>query len=242
MGTLYGIGLGPGDPELITVKGLRLIRAASVVFVPAAAGGRPSYARAIAEEYLEPSRQTVVELTFPLVRDRALLTAVWDEAALRVIHQLPTAGPAVFLTEGDPLLYSTFIHLYQAIGRRCPEQAIEIVPGVTSFTAAAAVIGLPLVAHGEQLALLPATRDVASLRPTLRSFDTTVLLKVAPVFDRVLDLLEAMRLAEHAVWVQRAGRPEQAIEHDIRRLRGRPLDYFSLLIVHNPTPNEEAPA
>lgn len=239
MGVLYGVGVGPGDPELLTLKAVRLIQQASVVFVPVAAGGAPSFARTIASRYLDAARQEIVELAFPVVRERPMLTEAWDTAASTVLKRLTRVESAVFLTEGDPLLYSTFIHLYRAVRRRAPEQAVEVVPGVMSFSAAAAAVGFPLAAHNGRVAIVPAPRDTAILRPTLRAFDTTVLLKVAPVFDCVLDALEELGLAEHAIWVRRVGRPEQQVEHDIRRLRGCALDYFSLLIVHNPAPIQE---
>jgi precorrin-2/cobalt-factor-2 C20-methyltransferase len=154
-----------------------------------------------------------------------------DEAAAHIGAILSTGRDVAFITEGDPLLYSTFIHLYRRLRAASPPVRVEIVPGVTSVTAAAAVAGLPLADGTERLAVVPATCGYERLRAALRDFDTVVLLKVSPVFDRVLDLLEELNLLESAVYVSRAGTPEQRVEADVRALRRQPLDYLSLILV-----------
>lgn len=232
MQRLYGVGVGPGDPELLTIKGLRLIRSAPVVYVPVPAPGVASFARTIAAPYLDPVAQEVVELEYPVVRHAARLQHAWATNADIIANRMCGVEHAVFLTEGDPLLYSTFIHTYRTLRERHPGVVVEVVPGVTSVTASAAAAVRPLASGDERIAILPATRDPAALRQALRSFHTVVLLKVAPVLDAVLDTLEAEGLVERGVWVRRVSRPEQEIEHDLRRLRGRKLDYFSLVIVH----------
>jgi len=225
-GTLYGVGVGPGDPELITVKGLRLLRAAAVVFLPVREEGRESYAGTIAAEYLDATRQEIVLLVYPLrrgERDRGR----WDANADAIAARLRGGRLGVFLTEGDPLLYSTFIHALLPLRARHPELAVGVVPGVWSGSAAAAALGEPLVDADERLAVLPATYAGPELGAVLRAYDTVVLLK--PGADR-----EALRrviadAGAQAVWVQRVGRPEQRISRDLAALP--PHDYFSLLIV-----------
>ena len=230
MPVLYGIGVGPGDPELLTVKGLRLIRSAPVVFVPVRQAGAASFAGAIVESYLDRDAQDVVELEYPIVRDTARLRWAWQANADTIAARLHTAGRAVFLTEGDLLLYSTFLHTYAALRQRHPAVQVELVPGVTSFTAAAAA-ALPLALGDERIAIIPAVCDIAALQAALRDFDTVVFLKVSSAFDAVLDALEATGRVADAVWVRRVGRPEQEIVRDLRRLRGCRPDYFSLVIV-----------
>lgn len=231
MGTLYGIGLGPGDPELITVKGARLIRSARLVFVPVRSDGGVSYARSIAASYLDPDTQAVVELEHPFVRERARLEAAWAASAAEIAGRLPAEGHAVFLTEGDPLLYSTFTHIYRALRRRHPYVNVEIVPGVSSFAAAAAVSQTPLATADEPVCIIPVTADHAELCAVLERGHTVVFLKVSTAFDLLLDALEQSGRISDAVWVRRAGRPEQEIVHDIGSLRGQRPDYFSLVIV-----------
>lgn len=230
-GVLYGVGVGPGAPDLLTLRAARTIRAVPVVCAPRRTASAESYALAVVRDLLDPTRQELVELTFPMARDPNLVRRARDEAVARVGAILSTGRDVAFITEGDPLLYSTFIHLYRRLRAASPPVRVEIVPGVTSVTAAAAVAGLPLADGTEPLAVVPATCSYERLRAALRDFDTVALLKVSPVFDRVLDLLEELNLVESAVYVSRAGTPEQRVEADVRALRGQPLDYLSLILV-----------
>ena len=230
-GTLYGVGVGPGAPDLLTLRALRIIQAAPVICVPRRTTSAESYALSIVRDILVPARQELIELLFPMSRDPDTAARARDDAAARVHAILVGGRDVAFITEGDPLLYSTFIHLYERLRAVQPAAPVEIVPGVTSVTAAAAVAGLPLVDGSEQLAIVPATGDPNSLRDVLRVFDTVALLKVSPVFDRVLDLLDELDLIENTVHITQAGTPTQQIERDVRALRGRQVDYLSLLLV-----------
>jgi len=229
-GTLYGLGLGPGDPELITLKALRILRSVPNLLVPVRRVSDSGYAWAIAQPHLEPSaRQRVLRLPFPGECDERMLDEQWDRNCQRVLEMLLGGEDAAFLTEGDPLLYSTFIHLAERLRSANPALSIEVVAGVSSITAAAAAAAVPLAARGGRLAVVPAMYDPAELRQTLREFETVVLLKVSPALERVVALLDELGLAERAVLVERCGRPEQRI---VRGLSG-PLtaDYLSLIIV-----------
>jgi len=230
-GTLYGVGVGPGAPDLLTLRALRIIQAAPVVCVPRRTTSAESYALSIVRDILVPTRQELIEFLFPMSRDLHTAARARDEAAARVRSILMGGHDIAFITEGDPLLYSTFIHLYERLRAVEPPVHIEIVPGVTSMTAAAAVAGLPLVDGTERLAIVPATGEPGSLRAALGTFDTVVLLKVSPVFDRVLVLLDELGLIENTVHITRAGTSAQQIERDVRALRGRQVDYLSLLVV-----------
>jgi precorrin-2/cobalt-factor-2 C20-methyltransferase len=230
-GVLYGVGVGPGAPDLLTLRAARTIRAVPVVCTPRRTASAESYALAVVRDLLDLTRQELVELTFPMTRDPDLARLHRDEAATHIGAILSAGRDVAFITEGDPLLYSTFIHLYRRLRAASPRVRVEIVPGVTSVTAAAAVAGLPLADGTERLAVVPATCGYEGLRAALRDFDTVALLKVSPVFDRVLDLLEELNLVENAVYVSCASTPEQRVEADLRALRGQPLDYLSLILV-----------
>ena len=230
-GTLYGIGVGPGDPELLTLKGLRLLRAVECVYVPLSRHGTRSYARAIADEHLDPIRQRIVELPFAMRDGAERMAAQWRVNAETIAAGLAAGTDAAFLTEGDPMFYSTFVHVVGALRELQPDARVVVVPGVSSMHAAAAAAGIPLADRDERLAVLPATYEGAGLREALLGFDTVVLLKIAPVLDRVLDVLAELDLTDRAVCVERCGRPDESIVRDVRALRGRALDYFSLLIV-----------
>ena len=236
-GTLFGVGVGPGDPELITVKGLRLLQRVRRVFLPATAPGR-SYAGTIAACYLDPSRQEVVELVCPPLRDRAALLARWTELAHDVAVRLGDGEDAVFLTEGDPSLYSTFQYLRQALARDYPDVPISAVPGITSVSAAAAVAGMPLAMWDERLAIIPGTAPPEAIASALAGFETVALLKpsrAVPVIEATLP--EGTEGEADVTLVRRAGRPEQAIFTGGAALREAPSDYFSLLIARNDRPS-----
>lgn len=229
-GTLYGLGVGPGDPDLITVKALRILQRVPSVFVPLARSGAPSYARTIVEGYLDPARQQVHELVFAMREDEGPMQRQWHANA-QVIAEALQHSDAAFLTEGDPLLYSTFVHVAGALRAVLPAASVIVVPGVSSFQAAAAGLGLSLADRDERVAILPASYEREGLETALRDFDTVILLKVSVALDRVLDALAAAGRLGEAVCVSRAGRPDEAVVHDVAGLRGQRLDYFSLIIV-----------
>lgn len=237
-GTIYGLGVGPGDPELVTLRAHRLLTSVPVVFAPAGRGGQPGFGQRIVDAYLDPVRQRIEPLVFALSRDAAVTERAWLAAAERVAAVSANGQDAAFITEGDPLTYSTFVHLWRTLERRHPQVPVQVVPGVTSFAAASAAALQPLVAQDERLAVIPATYAPADLERTLRAFDTVVLLKVSAVFDQVVDLLERLNLIEHALYVRRVGWPEQEVRRDLRALRGQAIDYFSLVIVY---PSQGAP-
>lgn len=230
-GTFYGIGVGPGDPELVTLKAYRLLRSLPLLYVPVARPGAPSYARTIVEAYLDPSRQQIVELVFAMRAEPERMAEQWQSNARLIADALAEGGDIGFLTEGDPLLYSTFTHLAGALRAVRPDASIVVVPGVASPQAAAAAFQVPLADRDERLAILPASYEGPRLRTILATFDTIVLLKVASVIDQVLDLLDELGLTDRARFVSRVGRPEEICISDVRSLRGQKLDYFSLLII-----------
>jgi precorrin-2/cobalt-factor-2 C20-methyltransferase len=228
---LYGIGVGPGDPELLTIKGARLIREADVVFVPAARIGQRSLARSIADPYIR-HHQPVVELEYPTDgRSHDELHRTWDANADVIAKELRDKRMGVFLTEGDPMLYSTFIYTMNALRSRHQWASLEIVPGVSSVNASAAAAGVPLAIGQQRVAILPADAPEAILRSMLTGTDTTVLIKLSAGGDRIIDILVELNVIERAVWVRRCGQADQEIVRDVRTLRGRSLDYFSLMIV-----------
>jgi len=244
---LTAVGLGPGDPELITLKGLHAIQAAQVIFVPRSRDGEQSLALRIAQPWLDTGRQQLVELPLPMTCDRTQLIPAWQAAAGQIAANLAQRGrtegaPAkiqgVYLLLGDPLLYGTFIYIWQELIRRRPEISIEIVPGVTSFAAAAAQAHLPLGTTADRLAVLPANyeTDAAKLHQLLADFDTVILMKVGRVLPQILAALERMDLLDSALYAERVGMPEERIVFgpELRALQNQRRPYLSLLIVRRP--------
>jgi precorrin-2/cobalt-factor-2 C20-methyltransferase len=157
----------------------------------------------------------------------------WDEAAEVVGQELRSGQDAAFITEGDPLLYSTFMHLRVALAEHFPEAPVEVIPGVSSVTAAAARALFPLAGMDERVGVVPATYDPDVLARMLDTCHTVVVLKVSGVLDRVLDILEARGVLSQAVFIERCGTPSERIVRDLTRLRGERVSYFSLLLVRN---------
>ncbi len=228
---MYGVGVGPGDLELLTLKAQRVLAGVPVVFVPKKAPGGDSLARAIIGGLLAGSGQKVVELVFPMVRDKAELAAAWERATDTIWQHLAAGDDCAFVSAGDPLLYGTFVHVLGTLRERHPEVAVEVIPGVSSPHAVAAAGLLPLASEDEHVAIVSLPCDETFVRKALLDFDTVVFMKINRSFDRVLDILEELNLAGKCLFVRRCATPEQEIVRDIGALRGRKLDYFSLLIV-----------
>ena len=229
IGCLYGVGVGPGDPELITLKAQRILSQVSVIFVPQKDTGHESYAGSIISGSLESPTQQVVELVFPM--QKSALEPYWERAADEIWQRLAQGEDCAFVTEGDPLLYGTFVYILSIFQERHPEVVIKVVPGISSINAAAASAVLPLSSGRERVAIIPATYQDKALRETLESFDTVVLLKINTAFDRILDVLEEMKLVDRCTYIRRCTTKDEEIVKDIRKLKGRDLDYLSLLIV-----------
>jgi precorrin-2/cobalt-factor-2 C20-methyltransferase len=226
MGTLYALGVGPGDPDLMTVRARRLLEQVPAIVATTRRPGGRSYALDLVSPFVDQARQQVQILPFPEAE------VGWSGHAEAIVGLL-RHGDVAFLTEGDPLLYSSFIGVLAWLKKRRVD--VCIVPGVASPMAAAAAAGLPLADDNQRLAILPAMYALDVLPQTLRTFDALVLLKVSPVLERVLDCLEAAGRGDDVVHVRRVGRPEQSVLVGSQAIRSAPSevtsDYFSLLLV-----------
>ncbi len=228
-GRFYGIGVGPGDPELMTLKAVRVLERVPVVCYPQSTAGEGSMALAIASGAVSLAGKELVP--FPFSMSQPHTTDTWQGALGRVLERLAEGMDCAFLTEGDPLLYSTFVYVYEHLRRHHPQVSLEVVPGVSSVTAAAARAGVPLAAGRERIALLPALYHPQDIGPCLDSSDTLVLLKVNRMLDAVRRELETRGLVDRAVVVRRATLPEEQVLCGPEALDGRVRDYFSVLIV-----------
>lgn len=228
------VGLGPGDPELVTIKGVRAIEAADIIFVPRSADEADSVALAIARPWLN-ARQAVAPVTTPMTRDRAALQAAWQAIAAEIGGRLANGGRGAYLILGDPLLYGTFTYVAEILAADYPAIELEFVPGITSFAAGAAKTQTPLGMTSDRLAVIPASRetDLASLRRLLADFATLVLMKAGPVFPQIMAALDELGLVEQAVYVERIGLSDERIVTGaaLRALPRTRQPYLSLLIV-----------
>jgi precorrin-2/cobalt-factor-2 C20-methyltransferase len=224
-GKLYAVGLGPGDPELLTLKAQRLLQQADVVFLPVR-DDHDSMARKIVSGIVDGGR--LRELSFRMSRKPEENRARWRQHAEALDAAVSQGETAVFATEGDPMLYSTFLHVYTELLRLHPEVPVEVVPGISSVTAGAAALRVPLADERRRVAVVPANGEVMH---AIATFDTVVVLKVSMAVDAVLKALASTGRTEEAIYVERASWPEQRVVEDVEQLRKQKLDYFGQIIV-----------
>ena len=229
-GRLYGVGVGPGDPELLTVKAQRVLLSVPVVWVPQAGISAESYAFSIVKNIIDESRQEVVRARFP-TNDEDAAGEVWRNSARDLAVHLEAGKDVAFITEGDPMLYSTFAYVLETIQEEYPHLPVEVIPGVSSVMAAAASAAAPLVHHGQRLAILPAVYGIDDLREAIALYDTIVLMKVNRTLLDALANLERLGLAGRTIYVRRATTESERVVRDIHELSAEDLDYFSLLII-----------
>jgi precorrin-2/cobalt-factor-2 C20-methyltransferase len=214
IGRLYGIGLGPGDPELVTVKASRLLWQLEHLFAPKAEDGGMSIARSIANIHAKPDVR-FHELVYPMTRDLAVLDCHWRRAAEAVIEVLELGQDAGFITLGDPMLYSTCSYLIRAVQQLLPLAEVEIVPGVTSFCASAALTQFNLGERKSTLTVTPAPDTEGALQQLIRRGGRLVLMKVGARLPQLVVWLRRQGLIHRSRLVFRAGLPGQQLCCDL---------------------------
>jgi precorrin-2/cobalt-factor-2 C20-methyltransferase len=227
-GTLYGIGIGPGSPDLITLRAVRILSEVRVVLAPRSPKNGESIALGIAGPHLNPAAR-VLHLEFPMTRERRVLEAAWAKAAEQTEEALRGGESAAFLTLGDPHIYSTFGYLTRALRERAAGIPVETVPGVTSFQAAAARAGFVLCEGGESLRILSGIADRASLEKELARPGGVVILKAYGKFPDIRAALEAAGRTENALLASRVGLKGEEIHEDLAEVHGTP-PYLSLVL------------
>ena len=229
-GTFYGVGVGPGDPELLTLKAQRVLKDVSIVFVPQSETSRDSFAYSIASQFIDAEKQRITPIMFP-TDDADGAAQVWKDASDRIAEDLLKGDDVAFITEGDPMLFSTFSYVLTGVKEINPEATVVIIPGISSVMASAASSGEPLVTHGQKLAILPATYGLDDLSEATSNFDTVVLMKVSPVIVKTLAELEELGLTKQSTYVRRVTTDREKVIRDVTQIKEEDMDYFSLLIV-----------
>jgi precorrin-2/cobalt-factor-2 C20-methyltransferase len=230
--TFYGVGVGPGDPELLTVKAVKILSASPVVAVPVSdEPSGASLALSIVKEAVDISGKEVLEIMLPMTRDAARLREARARAVESVATRLRAGRDVAFVTLGDPMLYSTFSYLAPVMREALPGVRIRAVPGITSFSAAASSALVPLASSGERLIVVPAAYDMGAVKDALSSGSTVVLMKVNRVMDEVIGLITGLGLEERCLFVSRSGWPDEYMTADIRAMKGAAPDYLSMIIV-----------
>lgn len=225
-GTLYGVGLGPGDPELMTLKAHRLISSAKVIAYPAPDSGE-SFARSIAAKAI-PAECREIPIIVPMRVDRFPAQDIYDKAAENISAVLDSGQDVVTLCEGDPFFYGSFMYLFERLSDRF---ACHIVPGVTSLTACAAQLQRPLTARNDVLTVIPGPLPDADVRARIDEAQAVAIMKVGRHLPRLKTLLADMNLLERAGYVERASLPEQKV-HRLIDLDAQTAPYFSMILIY----------
>ena len=228
-GEFYGVGVGPGDKELITLKAVRIIKSVDCIFAPRADSKKSSLALDIVKDIASGKR--VIEQIYPMVRDKTKLESAWKDAANEIKDEIESGNNVAYLTIGDPLTFSTYCYLLQQLSKILPSQKIHTIPGITSYNAAASLANFSLIEQDEKLAIIPVSNEVSELRPVLKDFDTVVLMKVAKKLDEVIELLEEMKLIDNSLFASYVGFDNEFITRDLSSLKGSGRGYLSVIIV-----------
>lgn len=237
VGTFIGIGVGPGDPELITIKAVKALKAVDVIFVPKSHANRPSMALRMVKQILAEREKPaeVLELVFPMTKNELNNRKLWVENAA-IVAEKAKKGDVAFITLGDPMLYSTFLYLYECVKETYPEIELEIIPGVTSVTAAAASAKLPLAEKEEVVTIIPSDLDPARIEDAANHADNLVFMKCAFHIKEFLPILLKAGFTKNSTiaLVKRCSLPEEKVlvgklgdvnDWDITE------DYFSVAVV-----------
>jgi len=230
-GTLYGIGVGPGDPELVTLKALHLLRAAPVVAYPAPDDG-PSVARSIVARWISPA-QIEIAIRVPMLPAPAPAQAVYDEAAAGIAAHLDAGRDVAVLCQGDPFFYGSFIQLFARLAAR---HRTEVVPGVSSLAACAAAARLPLAVRDDVLTVIPAPLAEAELERRLADAEAAAIIKLGRHFEKVRRVLKRLGREAGAIYVERASLESQRVL-PLAEVDGAAVPYFSMLLVRRPGPS-----
>ncbi len=225
-GILYGIGVGPGDPELITVKALKILQRSKVVAYPAPDVGE-SFARAIAAEHMLGDAEEI-PIVIPMRSERFPARLVYDEAAKRIEAHLAAGISVTVLCEGDPFFYGSFMYLHERLADR---YRCEIVPGVSSLMASAAALGRPLAARNDVLTVIPAPLDDRAIAAKLAAADAVAIIKVGRHFARMVRLIDQAGLTAHACFLERISLSNQKIMR-LADAQFETAPYFSMILIY----------
>lgn len=233
-GKLIATSLGPGDAGLITRKSWAVMQSAALWCYPVRRKGGKSHALGIAERTGLAVPDDALALVFPMTHDTEILSRAWARAADKIVPMLQSGRDVAFLVEGDASTFSTFTYLARYVQNLDADIDVETIAGVPSYNAAAASTSFPLAETDDTVAIVPAGYGLDELDALLPHFDTLILMKVKPLMDSIIDWLEVRTLLHDAVFVEKAGAPEERIIRDVKSLKGEKVNYLSLMLVRNP--------
>ena len=226
-GIFYGIGVGPGDPELLTMKAIHAMEQVDVVIAPKTEKKEGSVAFSIAEPYLKKDVEIVYQV-FPMVRNFSESPEAWVQNKEEILSLLRQGKSVAFLTLGDPMFYSTYIYVYRLLEQE--NVRIETIPGVPAFAAIGSRLGYPIVEGNDILSIIPATATREKMEKALEVSDNVVLMKVYHNFPEIVELLEQNHMAKHAIMVSRCGLDDERRIDDIGAHKEEEVNYLSTIL------------
>lgn len=237
MPELIGIGVGPGDPELLTVKAVNAIHNADVILCPASKEDRPSIALSVVSSLIDKSKnQEIIKLIFPMTKDQKVLEETWKKNAKIMAEVVLSGKNAVYLTVGDPYLYSTWIYMHKEIEKNFPIVKISVIPGIVSMFTFASKVGVSIAEGAEKVSIIPSCYDLTSVKEIAKNSETLVFLKDGRYFDQVVKLLKEAGFPDDSIFA--IGQDLGTKDEVIRKLTlGEVNDgtlttkYFSILVV-----------
>lgn len=234
---LIGIGVGPGDPELLTVKAVNAINNADIIMCPASKEDRPSIALSVVSSLIDKSKnQQIVKLIFPMTKDKDILEQTWKKNAKIMAETVLSGKNVVYLTVGDPYLYSTWIYMHKDLKENYPDMEISVIPGIVSMFTFASKVGVSIAEGAEKVAIIPSCYDLSSVKEIAKNSETMVFLKDGRYFDQVIQVLKESGFPDDSIF---AIGQDLGTDHEIiRKLTlGEVNDdtlttkYFSILVV-----------
>lgn len=234
---LIGIGVGPGDPELLTVKAVKAIQNADIIMCPASKEDRPSIALSVVDSIIDKSRnQEIVKLIFPMTKDKDTLEETWKKNAKIMADTVLSGKNVVYLTVGDPFLYSTWIYMHRDLTEKYPEMNIDVIPGIVSMFTFASKVGVSIAEGAEKVAIIPSCYDLSSVKEIAKNSESMIFLKDGRYFDQVIDVLKESGFPDNSIFA--IGQDLGTENEIIRKMTlGEVNDdtlttkYFSILVV-----------
>lgn len=226
-GMFYGIGVGPGDPDLLTVKAVKVMQKADVLIAPRSEKTVDSTALAIAKPHLKADVE-IIDMVFPMVFEGDVLDEAWEDNR-RIIGSLLEQGKnVVFLTLGDPMFFSTYIYVFHALKEA--GFPIETVPGIPAFLGIASYVGFPVVEGEEVLSVVPATASEDKIDKIMETSSNLVIMKCSRNYEQLVAKLEQHGFLEHSIMVTKCGRPDEQIVRDLKSVSAAEVNYLSTIL------------
>lgn len=230
IGTLYGIGVGPGSVDLLTVKAVNLLAEAKVVCLIKSGTNKDSVALGIAKPYVRKDAE-VMTIDAPMTNDESILLQAWQTGAKKIIAKLQEGVNVAFITLGDCMLFSTYTYILKQVKIQLPAVKVENVPGIAAYSYLASYLAVALAEGSENMAIIPAVNDLSKLPDILNNFPNVIIMKVAGKYEKILSIIDKQGLSNQAVYVSKLGHPDQLITFDLDSMRKVERHYLSILWV-----------